>query len=515
MEILLQQPQQLKTHMPEWVVPEGDLKLERRRELQNKALDRFQELGLITRVVNEGEEVLIINNKDFFIYGGGEIRYPSGDIKFVGLNELLEAETKKLMYSRDLGKGKKDRTLFYVFHDKKAILNYEDLSLARDIIYIPDTVDAAFDVEEISKNKDKYIFLFSDLSKSWQGTCPTKDREFDSGISNFDVSTAMMVWGKGEAKRENESLTVIKKVGGDSDERQSISGKWITSNFGVRSVGAGRYWDSPVPLMEKFGDKLSKTGLLTSQDFERPEREIKVLSLGKFKWNGDNYNLGSEYSGMKLESLGGDAFAIIDNDGILKAMFDTTIKKGAESLVKLHQLGSKGRTRRYIPREAINFLGGKEDQINIVQFGGDARQITSVDNQQSLSNLNKLKDICEIHGVDTADLNITELFLVSMSFGEASETGKSDMLGFITRFGTGGLKAIAEGQVQGGVDKLFFKLKESKSPVMEKVFNIYSDALDNTEKLNNVLLERAKDLVSNRDFEAFKLFNLPHLNPRP
>ncbi len=509
METSFAQKSQATVDSPLWVVSEKDLKIERRKALQNRALNKFQELGLIVRIEKDGDEVLVINNKDFFMLRKGDLEVEKKTVA-VRLNNLLEKDEdlKDIMNSPDLGGERMDRTLFYIFQDKKSVLKGEDLSEARDLIYVPDTVDTAFDQTEILNHKNGYIFLFSDFSKSWQDTYPTKDLEFESRLSNFEVSTAMMVYGKGEAKRENGVLTVIKKVGGDSVERQRISGKWITENFGVRFVGAGRYWDSPVPLMKKFGDKLSKAELLTPQDFERPNRELRVLQNGKFQWKGSTYALGREYSNDQLVNLGGDVFAILDDNGNLKTLFETTVNTGAESLVKVQTIGSKGLTKKYIPHEAINFLGDeKSDSINLVSFGSEQRNLISISKKDSVNLLQKLKTDCEIRGIDTKDLNINELMFVSIAFNQASEQERIHILNFASKFGVGGLKFIAEGYAQGGIDKNIYKLVESDSPVIENVFDIYSEVLENSDRLNNLLLDRSKDLISRRDFDAFRLFN--------
>jgi hypothetical protein len=498
------------TDMPIWVVPESDLRFERRKELQNKALDRFQDLGLITRVENEGEEILIINDKDFFIHGGGEVVTSTGEKKTVRLNDMLDYEAKTLMNSVSFGKNRKDRTLFYIFQDKKAVLKSEDLSEARDVIYVPDTAEMAFDEKEISKNKDNYIFLFSDFSKSWQDTCPTKDLEFESGVSNFEVSTAMMAYGKGEAKRKNGVLTVIKKVGTSTSERQRISGKWFTENFGVRFVGAGRYWDSPKPLMEKFGGKLSETGLLISEDFDRPKREFKILNKGTFMWKGDMYLLGKAYADMQVKDLGNKVFAIVDNDGVVVRKFMEGVKEGAEGLVRSIKLDKQGRSRRFITQSAVSFVDdNNSEKIIVTGYNENGRRLQIFDKKLAMENLQNFKEECKVNGVqDSAfkSLNLNEQILISEVFKNIDNSDKQILWQFVEKYKEFGLKFISESQIKGELGLEFIKFAIENHDMLSTTFEKYNEILTSIDNLEEILMNSLPPNLSERDIETFKIF---------
>lgn len=473
--------------------------LDKSVDRQQKALRRLEELQLVTRIDNSGgDEVFLLNNPDFFTNGNGEVLF-GGQLVKKNVRQVLESVASGTLKLEEVGKNNV-KALVEIFKGKKFVLEGENLDKARDFIYMPDSIEDAFDLEEIQKKKDSFVFLHKDISKSYLTDHPiSTDLE---KIPTFQVDVAMMVYGLGDGRREEDgALTVLKDVRDATRGRQRISGKWFIDNFGFTNVG-GKNWGNPKALIEKFGGRLSETGLLTVVDFDRGERQLKILNKGTFMWNGDMYLLGKEYAGMGIKRLGDKRFSIVDNEGNTLKIFKTGVKKGAEGSVRSIKLDGAGRSRRFITKSAIDFVD--DDKAVVVKFNDQGREILNLDQKD----VSVFKKLCFEIGVGDAALGYVsdqDLLIVSELVNSLDKSQQNIAWEFIKRYEEFGLKYLAESYYQDSFNYEVINGSLSNYEKIWPVFELYYNILSDVSKMKDLVVESA-GVLSNRDSQQLKIF---------
>lgn len=498
-------PVQIDTEL-NWIVPESDPKLERRKELQDRALNKLQNFGLIQRTEKDGEEILVINNPDFFLSGKGKVTIDGQEVE-KSLDQVVESCASSIL--AEVGKNNA-KALFYIFENKKGVILGQEEQNPRDIIYIPQNAKSAFDLEKIRENKDKFIFLYSSLSKSWLSDHPTKDNEFNDHLTVFEVDMAMMIYGQSDGLRDgSNNLTVLNSNG----ERQQISGKWFKDNFGFHNIG-DRNWGNPTSILDKYGGKLTESGLLTNEDFtHRSLGNNTIKKDGTYYIEGKKFGLGRGNAGKQIIKLDSSKYAVCSNDGEqLKVdfVFEPSIKEEMKKLVRVQSLGSKGKTFLYVP----NGVYPKEDRENMTPtvltvFNKDSRKQVVLDSGVVFDKLIAFQKEFETNqemAENWNNLALEEKISISETFSSLNDENKKKCFEFTSRFGESGLKAISEGYLQGGFDQRLLGLLDLENGAVE-IMNSYLEVINSANKLEVTINNSLGNNTKSKEIDTFNVFN--------
>ncbi|MDP1884387.1 MAG: GNAT family N-acetyltransferase [Candidatus Moranbacteria bacterium] len=133
----------------------------------------------------------------------------------------------------------------------------------KSLFNVPQSVDAAFDLEKI-KNNDAYYLNFWDLYDSgnipWERTIKTRN---GSDINVRELYMATKIFRDFKAKRDAQGQLLV--FDDKSQTYKKISNNWLKKN--LRTMGAILSTKGIHKFLLEDGQELQKNGLLTNKDF--------------------------------------------------------------------------------------------------------------------------------------------------------------------------------------------------------------------------------------------------------
>lgn len=521
-----------------------DINPEQLNEYKKQTLDLFEKNGLVSTINTENGPIYILESLSSF----AGVKFQStvkGEPRDVKLTELLRNKRSKMYYSREFGKCQTSKTLYWMFKDSQVITR-EDYSTweasdkhepipTRSLYYIPDTVEAAYDINKIRESRNTFYLMLSDTSRSWSGVYPTRDKDFNSQLTIMEASVPQIVYGLGEGFRENDDGPLMvkkiinKPISYPDNVTQRITREWFEEN-GFK-IFENRTGSTVRTVLNQQGQNILSNNILKLTDFppEVKRDTNKVDDTGCYWWKGHNikFHIGDKFIGCKILQLSTTEFVVWDKNGIPTLYFTSEFDPKFVTPYKLNKSKSVAinvNDGAYKVKGPINDVFPK----SFIEHRPEKRRMKNFNIQIEIEALVEFRDqMRDVFGerIDLNQFSIIDQFAIRHQYSQLPQEHTNN---FINKFGNDGLALLRDGFLTGRLDERILNLgdlddyliKDLLIPcyhnlhlIIDKFEHKFRKSLslvDQKQKFGtNILVERMFEAFRNRSLDFLTVASQP------
>ncbi len=486
------------------------------RKQQGIAIERLKEMKVI-EVDQVGNVIL-----DTSMFSGQSREV---DIEIRGsdqkrrITEVFELANRRLYNDPEFGDGKFDKSVFYVFKDIPVIdkKEYEEAKLSgneakpRALFYIPQNEESALSVDDPDAAPEKYYLNFAEVYKN-NGVYPTRDNEFDSGITTLDVSLFDLVYRKLHGQRDGNGILLV-NLGGDSEAHDRLNVSIINSKLSLKRKSASSFTRG----LPKAAPNLYERGFFTENDIDTINYPTKeevgnvIGASGLVTIEGLRLFLSKEKEivGSRITKLDPNKYVVYKHNqsGQIEAQmeFRAQIIPGRESQVSIDMdnygnpivRASEGSfyKRKYDPHNRISYQ----------QYSKEGKESRKIKEKPLVASLLEERANFEENGLNPmmmTQFKVESQAIIISEIDRIKNKLQKDPYQFIKKLGIDGLKVLEKQSLSGGMDPEVLDWVAQEQEGQTEIVDLYLKLHESIDKFQSSFARRLKSLKEQGEDEA-------------